>query len=433
MTVVFCTTAKGRTPHLARTLPQNLKNNPNAKFIVLGYNDGDGLADYISSRHAEDLSCGRLSFYQYREVVPFRMAHAKNLAHRLGILEGGGVLVNLDADNFTGKGFADYVVKKFTEQNKSFLWSRMVKDGEGRLPKGISGRIAVTGEAFLLAGGYDEKYETHSPDDKDFSARLRRLGYDGLEIESAFLSAILHNDKMRFREYPHVTGDYSKEYEIQHEHSVVNSGKVGCGVVYKNFSSEPITIAPIPTRIFGIGMHKTGTTSLHNAFQILGLKSGHWENAHWAKAIWREMNHTGKSPTLEMFYALSDLPITLLFRKLDAAYPGSKFILTVRDEWRWLASCAKHWGPGNKFRQQWDNDPFSHIVHEKLYGRTDFDPTTFIRRYRRHNSEVLEYFKDRPSDLLTMDMDGGCGWRELCGFLQAPIPSVAYPISNKIT
>jgi hypothetical protein len=48
-------------------------------------------------------------------------------------------------------------------------------------------------------------------------------------------------------------------------------------------------------------------------------------------------------------------------------------------------------------------------------------------RYRRHNAEVLEHFKDRPNDLLVMDMSRGAGWYELCGFLRKPIPDGRYP------
>jgi hypothetical protein len=118
----------------------------------------------------------------------------------------------------------------------------------------------------------------------------------------------------------------------------------------------------------------------------------------------------------------------MLFRELDIAYPGSKFILTIRDEWKWLTSVRNHFNPErNKYRAQWDHDPFSNRVHQLLYGRHDFDPTTFIRRYRVHNAEVRSYFKDRPQDLLVMDMDKGHGWAELCGFLGKPIPTETYP------
>jgi len=433
MTIAFCTTCKGRTQHLARTLPQNIADNPDAKFIVLDYNDPGDLAEYLKSKHAADISSGKLVVYQYREPGPFHMAHAKNMAHRLGILEGADVLVNLDADNFAGPGFAKYVADQFQLGHAQgldiFLWSRMVKEGNQRLPRGVSGRIAVTRDAFILAGGYDEKYDTHSPDDKDFNARLRRIGFEGWKIDNRFLSAILHNDKMRYREYPHAKDNTSEDFNVQPEVAVVNAGSIGCGAVWRNFASEVIQVNSIPTRIFGIGMHKTATTSLHTALKKLGYKSGHWPSAHWAKAIWREMNNMGRSPTLEKCYAVCDLPMTLLYRKLDVAYPGAKFILTVRDEWIWLTSVRKHWNHNhNQFRAQWDNDPFSNRIHEVLYGRTDFDPTTFLNRYRRHNADVLEYFRDRPTDLLVMDMDKGHGWKELCGFLNVPIPSERYPM-----
>jgi len=433
MNIVFCTTCKGRTQHLSRTLPQNLTDNPDAKFVVLDYNDRDSLASYLQTSHANDMASGRLCVYQYKEPVPFHMAHAKNMAHRLGILEGGDVLVNLDADNFAGAGFAAFLRDQFRNEN-IFLWSRMIKEGDGRLPRGISGRIAVTKDAFLLAGGYDEKYSTHSPDDKDFNARLRRLGFEGREVDPRFLSAILHNDRMRYREYPHAAAQVAyDDFQITHDGTVANAGAIGCGTVFKNFSSDPILLGKVPTRIFGIGMHRTATTSLHFALKILGYRSAHWPSAHWAKAIWREMNQTGKSLTLERAYALSDLPLPLLFRRLDTAYRGSKFILTLRDENRWLESVRKHWSPEhNKFRAAWDTDPFSHRVHQLLYGRTDFEPTVFLAKYRKHNAQVLEYFKDRPDDLLVMDMDKGCGWQELCAFFGKPVPNQPYPSSSHL-
>jgi len=432
MNIVFCTTCKGRVQHLERTLPRNLAHNPEARFVVVDYNDQDGLTSYLKSNHAKDIESGRLVVYQYKEPVAFHMAHAKNLAHRLGAIEGGDVLVNLDADNFTGEGFADYVREQFQSGDDIFLWSRMVKEGENRLPRGISGRIAVSRSAFFIAGGYDEKYHTYSPDDKDFNARLRRLGFDGREIDPRFLQAILHNDKMRFKDYPEAAFNISEDFHIEPHATVANSGVIGCGAVFKNFGDGVIHVNPVPTRVFGIGMHKTATTSLHHALTILGFKCAHWPSAHWAKAVWREMNQFGRSPTLERCYAATDLPIPMLFRKLDAAYPRSKFILTIRDEQDWLTSVRNHWDPRlNPFRAAWDNDPFSNRVHQILYGRTDFEPTVFLERYRRHNAEVIEHFKDRPEDLLVMDMGKGGDWSELCRFLNVPNPDKPYPLTNK--
>ena len=110
-------------------------------------------------------------------------------------------------------------------------------------------------------------------------------------------------------------------------------------------------------------------------------------------------------------------------------YPGSRFILTVRDEASWIDSVRRHWDANaNPFRKGWDRDPFSHAIHKELYGRRDFDAETMLARFRRHNAEVKEYFASRLDDFLVLD--GGNRWGDLCGFLGRPIPGVPYPKAN---
>jgi hypothetical protein len=136
-----------------------------------------------------------------------------------------------------------------------------------------------------------------------------------------------------------------------------------------------------------------------------------------------------RSLTVEKHYALVDLPIPLLFKELDQAYPGSKFILTVRSEGKWIRSVRSHWDPErNRFRTAWNTDPFTHRIHKELYGQKGFDEAVFLERYRRHSREVLDYFAYRPADLLVMNMDAGAGWPELCGFLGKPVPGIPYPV-----
>jgi hypothetical protein len=434
MKIAFCTTCKGRTGHLERTLPKNLADNADyadAVFIVLDYNSSDHLLGYLRLNHQESIESGRLQVYSYGGDHAFRMAHAKNMAHRLGMMAGADVLVNMDADNFTGPGFATYIAEQFEQQPDIFLWARMIQEGVDRTARGISGRIAVSARGFQNAGGYDERFETWSPDDKDFNTRLRRLGFEGREIERRFIRAILHTDKMRFREYKHAV-EQVEEYHIDKvndcDTTVVNFGNIGCGSVRDLRTGLQVDLLPFPTRIFGIGMHKTATTSLHLALDVLGINSAHWKNAHWAKAIWDEMHTWGTSLTLEKHYALSDLPITTLYEKLDKGYPGSKFILTVRNENRWLESVKNHWSPEhNQFRAAWSTDSFTHKIHKAIYGQKHFDAEIFLARYRRHNAEVREYFKHRPDDLLVMDMDSNPGWLDLCNFLDKPIPDCVYP------
>lgn len=424
--IAFATTYKGRLPHLIQTLPKNIADNadyPNAVFILLLYND------CLDMRIADEVRSGRVVVYQFDDGTnTFRMAHAKNLATRCAMLEGADIIVNVDADNYTGKGFAQYVADQFAANRNCFLWARKPIS----TPRGCTGRIAVTPQQFLKAGGYDEKYSAYGPDDKDFTARLLRLNNKAVEIDQQYLGIIPHGNTLRFREYPHVT-DISlyEEFELVNDcdNTVVNYGRIGCGRVFRNFTDKPIYIAPVPTRVFGIGLHKTATSSLHKALQILGYDSAHWESGDWAKAIWTEMKSFGRSWTMERYYALSDLPIALLYKELDCSYPGSKFILTVRNEDKWLSSVRNHWDrKRNAYRWEWDVYPFSNQIHKQLYGRSNFDEAVFRARYRQHNEAVRVYFRDRPDDLVTLNVDNGDGWPQLCGFLGRPIPaSISFP------
>lgn len=444
MNIVFCTTVKNRTFHLSETLPQNLVDNPRSKFVVLNYSTQDDLLDYLFSFHKSEIESGRLTVYSHLNQPVFRMGHAKSMAMRCGMLEGADILVTLDADNFTGQRFEDFIGGKFSREENIFLCPRVVALGTAQVriaPRGVAGRLAVRVQDFIKAGGYDEKYDTWRGEDVDLVARLRRMGYSPRFIDPIYLEAIRHGDYIRFKEYP-----YAKQYENDEEvrrineakHTIVNFGNFGCGTVYKNMdvtyrepTSRAITLRPIPTRIFGIGLQRTATTSLHEAFKILGFDSFHWETGDKARDIWDEMNEYGKSWTLERHYALSDNPIPLLYKKLDVAYPGSKFILTVRDEQNWLKSVERLWNRDyNPSRWEWDVWPFSNRIHRALYGRADFDAETFLAKYRQHNAEVQEYFSFEPENLLVMDMEERVGWAKLCEFLGRPIPDAFYPHSN---
>lgn len=437
--VIFCTTCKGRAQHIKKTLPANLKNNQHGRFLLLDYGSNDGLVEWLREDCLTEIESGKLIVYSFNPPGAFHMAHAKNMAARLAILEGADILVTQDADNFTGVSLDQYAAHNLKESGV-VLRTRTIKVGDRRFlvdcygnhsphKRGVAGRLLIRAHDFIKMGGYDEKYNKWGAEDIDLNARMERLGYIAKDIDPKYLDAVPHGADIRFKEWPE-----AREFEndavgrriYNAKNTLVNYGNIGCGVAYKNFSDVPATIKPIPTRVFGIGLHKTATSSLHKAFQILGFDSLHWGKGE-APKVWNEMNSYGASRTLEKFYAASDLPIPLLYQKLDKAYSNSKFILTIRDEIKWLKSVAGLYDPNiNPTRWVWDKYPITNNLHRTLYGRIDFDPETMLARYRQHNAEVIDYFRGRE-DLLIMDMETGAGWGDLCKFLDQPVPNMSYP------
>jgi hypothetical protein len=449
--IVFCTTCKNRTEHLELTLPKNIADNTdyaNCSFVVLNYGSQDHMEEFLQSPQFGPLiESGRLAVYKHNAEGPFHVSHAKNMAARCGILEGANILVTVDADNFTGPKLAQFIANKFSLDGgvrpgiflcPNFPHIQSLPHGPGRPERGYAGRLAIRAQDFVKMGGYDEHFNTWHGEDMDMIFRLQKLGFQMRHIDNHFLKAIPHSAEVRFREYPEAI-QFENKRELKairaRTGTVVNFGKFGVGVVARSMPNgllQTTDLEPVPTRVFGIGMQKTGTSSLHAAFQILGLDSFHWGRGE-APRMWHEMNSTGRSNTLEQHYALSDNPIPVMFEKLDRAYPGSKFILTIRDEQSWLQSVERLWDRRyNPTRWMWDVYPFSNTIHTAMYGQKDFDADVFRARYRRHSAEVLEYFSGRPGDLLVLDMDSESDkWLAICQFLGVPIPVVPFPLKNQ--
>jgi hypothetical protein len=95
-------------------------------------------------------------------------------------------------------------------------------------------------------------------------------------------------------------------------------------------------------KIFGIGLSRTGTTSLNSALVKLGYRSLHWPHDSVTR---RELigYFAGEQPfaltVAEDYDAITDTPAAAAYRELSALYPESRFILTLRDRRGWLNSC----------------------------------------------------------------------------------------------
>lgn len=174
-------------------------------------------------------------------------------------------------------------------------------------------------------------------------------------------------------------------------------------------------------KVFCIGFHKTGTTTLEVALTRLGYRVtgcfGTRDPDIAAKV------HEMAYAMVEEFDAFQDNPWPILYRELDERFPGSRFILTRRPPDSWIRSQVKDFATTETPMRRW--------IYGEDAGCPEGNEETYVARYELHNREVLEYFKDRPGDLLVIDLPGDAGWKKLCAFLGHELPDEAFPHANK--
>ncbi|MBK5940356.1 sulfotransferase family protein [Halochromatium roseum] len=182
-------------------------------------------------------------------------------------------------------------------------------------------------------------------------------------------------------------------------------------------------------KIFCVGLNKTGTSSLHEAFRILGLKSVHLKDDQGIniKDVIKNNYLTGENilKSLEEYDAFSDwakgVHTVDIVKEFDKQYPGSKFILNTRDLEGWLNSREKHVKRNQERKQKNPDEDISWL---------DVDRNGWENQYTKHYDEVNQYFEGRKDDILVFDVTKGDGWEKLCPFLNLPTPSVPFPKKN---
>ena len=208
MKISFCTTCMGRAHHLKQTLPRNLADTvdwsrPDAvEFVVLDYSSPDDLARWM---HTDPVltpyrDAGILRFARCPGQTHFRHSHAKNMAHALAT---GDVLVNVDADNFVGPGFADHLREIFTRHPNAVVTPNRL---DARLNvgahRGCMGRLALSRRTFRRLGGYDEseRFRGWSGEDTDLLIRAIKLFRRTVFLnDPTFLQVLPHSDVERIR------------------------------------------------------------------------------------------------------------------------------------------------------------------------------------------------------------------------------------------
>lgn len=216
-------------------------------------------------------------------------------------------------------------------------------------------------------------------------------------------------------------------------------------------------------KVFGIGAHKTGTTTLATVFELCGLTPGDQDRGELTSHSARRGRYQKLIEYVQSAEAFQDSPFAegSIYAALDAIFPDSKFILTVRDSNDWFRSMfeftAKRYGiaPGEPItREHLEADSYlfptygleahcstyltrlpdyaavpaqpAEVMWDKLY-----DKDHYVAVYERRNAAIRDHFKHRPHQLLEIDLTKETTIDRIAAFLDLPDDFRAVPLPHE--
>jgi hypothetical protein len=164
-------------------------------------------------------------------------------------------------------------------------------------------------------------------------------------------------------------------------------------------------------KVFGVGLNKTGTTSLAAGLRRLGFR--HFFKPLALLKAWREGDAQTVFEAVEAHDSFEDWPFPLMAGTLLERYGDqARFVLTERSSPQaWLESLKAHalTTPPEHARR---------LAFGVEYPHTHEDRLTQI--YARHSDHVRELFRARGAEdrLLVLNWAEEGSWERLCAFLE---------------
>ncbi|MEO8446635.1 MAG: sulfotransferase family protein [bacterium] len=204
-------------------------------------------------------------------------------------------------------------------------------------------------------------------------------------------------------------------------------------------------------KIIGSGVGRTGTHSLKVALEQLGFgKCYHmielFENPEGIKYFQQAERGSDVNwdELFEGYASAVDYPVARYYKQLMKYYPDAKIIQTVRDPESWFKSMSQtifkvsQPSLGTKLKLIMKL-PFSSAIRKKLpififngklveseFGKDLTNKEEIIKRFIRRNEEVIKIV---PKENLLL-FNAKDGWEPLCRFLNVPVPTTPYPVTN---
>lgn len=167
--ISFCTACMNRLHDLMVTLPVNIHHNrdyPNVEFVVVNYNSQDKLDEWILDYMMPYIEVGLLVYVHTTEPRFFGASHSRNISFKVAT---GDIVNNIDADNFSGQGFAKTLNLLAEVKPEKAVFTRAEKLTHGRL--------GFYKKEWFELGGYDEEFMGYGWEDIDLLYRAMATGY----------------------------------------------------------------------------------------------------------------------------------------------------------------------------------------------------------------------------------------------------------------
>ena len=187
-------------------------------------------------------------------------------------------------------------------------------------------------------------------------------------------------------------------------------------------------------KIFCIGLHKTGTTSLAAEMKGMNFVVGNQLQATLLFDDWIKRDFTRLRKYCRTAQFFQDIPFCFphTYIAIDQFFPGSKYILTVRDNAeQWYNSLinfhTKYWGNGNmpptpedlkKADYIYRGFPYHVRMHvAKVPPEEPYKKDVLLKYYNDHIENVKDYFRHRPEDLLVINLSNDADYERFCAFV----------------
>jgi hypothetical protein len=185
-------------------------------------------------------------------------------------------------------------------------------------------------------------------------------------------------------------------------------------------------------KVFVIGLNKTGTRSAKKALIDLGYDFGDQRTAALFLDDLIQGDFSGLLRFCQSAEAFKDIPFSCpkIYEALDKEFPGSRFILTIRDSSeQWFESLVTFHSkilqtPGTPTYDDLASSTKGPYRGFLLKAMTYIFPNMplyckdgYMRVYNEHNQEAVSYFHNRPNDLLVLNLAPPTAYQDFCAFL----------------